>query len=307
MKQIDYSIIIPHHNTASELQRLLDSIPSLPEVEIQIIVVDDASDADTVEHLHHLQLLFDDRVEWIFLSQNVGGGAARNLGLSRARGEHILLADADDFFLPSFRDILLKYQTDRETDIIYCNAIALDSATLLPTINRAAHLQRYIALAKDHPAEGELCLRYLFGEPWCRIMRRSFLEEYALQFEPLRSHNDTRFGYESGYNARRIMVESTAIYCITQSPVSVYSREYVGKVENRVAVFARKNRFLSDHHVPIFDYALIVPFEKALSHGRIAEFRRLMLIAVSNGMSRQQLWWHIVKKLFLRFIPKKDS
>ena len=47
MQHINYSIIIPHKNSASLLQYCLNSIPIRDDV--QVIVVDDNSDADKVD------------------------------------------------------------------------------------------------------------------------------------------------------------------------------------------------------------------------------------------------------------------
>ena len=47
MKVINYSIIIPHKNIPSLLQRCLDSIPLRDD--IQIIIVDDNSSPDKVD------------------------------------------------------------------------------------------------------------------------------------------------------------------------------------------------------------------------------------------------------------------
>ena len=47
---INYSIVIPHKNTPDLLQYCLDSIPVRDDV--QVIVVDDNSDADKVDFEH---------------------------------------------------------------------------------------------------------------------------------------------------------------------------------------------------------------------------------------------------------------
>ena len=50
MNEINFSIIIPHKNSADLLQYCLDSIPNRDDV--QVIVVDDNSDADKVDFDH---------------------------------------------------------------------------------------------------------------------------------------------------------------------------------------------------------------------------------------------------------------
>ncbi len=90
-----FSIIIPHHDSARLLSKLLRSIPwpLAPEV----IVVDDASCEEERREVKRLQS------EYAFIYNEIErhtAGAARNVGLQLAHGEWLLFADADDYFLP---------------------------------------------------------------------------------------------------------------------------------------------------------------------------------------------------------------
>jgi hypothetical protein len=200
----------------------------------------------------------------------------------------VIFADADDFFLPTFANILDKYRDEHEADIIFCNAISLYNETYLPC-NRANHLQKYIKQAETDSKQAELNLRYLFGEPWCRIIKRETIEKYAIRFDQIRSHNDTLFAYMLGYHAGKILIEQTAIYCVTRSEVSVSTENYKGKLENRVNVFSKKNKFLADHNIPIFDNIMINPFSYAFSKRDRPLLNRLYKIAINNGIERKTL------------------
>jgi glycosyltransferase involved in cell wall biosynthesis len=89
------SVIIPTHNRASTLPRAIDSVLDQSLRADEIIVVDDGSDDDTARLLAH------DYPEVVYLHQsNRGVSSARNLGISKARGEWIALLDSDDAWLP---------------------------------------------------------------------------------------------------------------------------------------------------------------------------------------------------------------
>lgn len=72
---IAYTFIIPHKNSPDLLQKCLDSIPRRDDV--QIIVVDDNSDAGKVD-FDHFPGLDDPTVEVYLTKEGKGAGYARN-------------------------------------------------------------------------------------------------------------------------------------------------------------------------------------------------------------------------------------
>lgn len=106
-----YSIIIPHYNSPKLLHRMLGSIPERND--IQVIVVDDASTEENVALLRDMQ---HRNLELYLEKENHGAGYARNIGLDKAQGKWIIVADADDVFASNAFDIFDKY---KDTDIDY--------------------------------------------------------------------------------------------------------------------------------------------------------------------------------------------
>ena len=98
-----YSIIIPHHNSPSLLQRLLNSIPERDDLEV--IVVDDNSDKDKKAYSQRT----DVKIVYIDEKQTRGAGKARNEGIAVSEGKWLLFADADDFYADGFIEVLDKY------------------------------------------------------------------------------------------------------------------------------------------------------------------------------------------------------
>src|SRR5690554_7988035 len=97
-----YSVIIPHYNCEDGLERLLKSIPNKDTIEV--IVVDDRSSTELFKdvinksHLVNISGYINEGVK--------GAGAARNIGLEKAKGEFLVFADSDDFFtLDAFKSI----------------------------------------------------------------------------------------------------------------------------------------------------------------------------------------------------------
>lgn len=87
------SVVIPCHNYGHFLPTALDSVLHQRGVEVDVIVVDDASTDDSADIAEGVG---DERVTVIRRVSNGGPVAAFNDGLSRARGEYLVRLDADD-------------------------------------------------------------------------------------------------------------------------------------------------------------------------------------------------------------------
>lgn len=91
-----FSVVIPVYNRAGVLQRALASVLAQSDQGFEIIVIDDGS-SDNPECV--VAEIADPRIQFI-RQDNRGGGAARNVGIDKARGQFIAFLDSDDEFLP---------------------------------------------------------------------------------------------------------------------------------------------------------------------------------------------------------------
>ena len=112
---INYSFIIPHHNSPQLLNRCLNTIPQRGDIEI--IVIDDNSESDKKPQISRPDVSIID----IDAEHTKGAGRARNYGLAKAKGKWLLFADADDFYEMGFVDVLDNYK-DSGSDIIFFDA-----------------------------------------------------------------------------------------------------------------------------------------------------------------------------------------
>lgn len=92
------SVIIPAYNYAHLLPRALDSVLEQLDEDAELIVVDDGSTDDTAALLADYQVRHP--LMQVIAQANAGAAAARNRGIARAHGRHVLLLDADDELLP---------------------------------------------------------------------------------------------------------------------------------------------------------------------------------------------------------------
>ncbi|MFT4205246.1 MAG: glycosyltransferase family A protein [Chitinophagaceae bacterium] len=291
---VNYSIIIPHHNIPKLLERCLASIPQRDDLEI--IIVDDNSDASKVDFEHFPGKERPDTII-IYSKDGKGGGHARNLGLEKANGKWVIFADADDFFNKEFSHILDQYKDEIKHDLIFFSANSVDTDTYQPA-DRAGYIQDYHTIYHRDPKRGELLFRYLFGEPWSKLVSKSLIDQHHIRFEETRINNDTQFAYLIGYFAKNILVDEREIYCVTFRNGSVSKSIDLDKIMTRVKVFAKANYFYQSHDIPMewerlyWQLADLRLNDKSL-------YRQAIQLCLDQGLEKKA-----VNKKVLKAIPK---
>ena len=96
MRNALVSVVLPVRNRRQLLARAAASVLSQDYRELELIIVDDASDEDLRPVIDSLN---DARVRYLRLERNAGPAAARNRGIEVARGEYIAFQDSDDQWL----------------------------------------------------------------------------------------------------------------------------------------------------------------------------------------------------------------
>ncbi|WP_341679174.1 glycosyltransferase family 2 protein [Niveibacterium sp. SC-1] len=122
------TIVIPTYNSAATLRQTLDSIREAREVEVEVVVIDGASDDRTMEIVDS----FGDLVSYASSEPDQGIYDAINKGLARARGDLIGVVGSDDVLVQgSLRTILRTWETSGQPDIVAGRAlmVELDGAT----------------------------------------------------------------------------------------------------------------------------------------------------------------------------------
>ena len=243
-KTMNFTVIIPHKNIPLLLERLIKSIPMRDDLEI--IVVDDYSDARVVEQLRSLER---EDSKFILNQECHGAGYARNCALPLAKGKWVLFADSDDFFNLGFNDFLNEY-TDSDADIVYFNANSVDTDTYEPS-NRVDHLHGFIEEYHKDKNKGELIMRYLFTEPWCKMVKREIIESHHIKFEETSIRNDVRYSYLVGHYAAKIIVDDRQLYCVTTRQNSVSRGKGHQAALDELKVFAGWKKFFIDYQIPL--------------------------------------------------------
>lgn len=102
------SVIVPTYNAEKTIGYALDSILNQIWLNLEIIVVDDCSNDNTV-HVVEGYVTKDSRVQLIKAEENMGPYVARNLVLKKVTGEFVTTHDADDWSHPEKIDIQVSH------------------------------------------------------------------------------------------------------------------------------------------------------------------------------------------------------
>ena len=103
MEKAAISVIVPVYNVEKYLKESLRSIFRQSFNNFELICVDDGSTDSSGKILD--ELASENPVMQVFHTENHGLSAARNYGLSYAKGEYIVFIDSDDSITPDYLEI----------------------------------------------------------------------------------------------------------------------------------------------------------------------------------------------------------
>ena len=205
---IKLSIIVPVFNEVGTIVRILREVRNqkLPEVKVELIVVDDGSSDGTGELLEQDPGLYD---KFIRRPQNGGKGAAVRDGLGAASGDFILFQDADLEYDPGDYHLLVEPLLRLDADIV------VGSRFIAPQITRVHYFWHKI---------GNRFLTTLFNI----LFNTTFTDIYSCYLLYRRSLVDPDALKSNGWD-QQAEILSTAVRGnprIYEVPVRYYGRTY---------------------------------------------------------------------------------
>jgi len=151
------SVVIAAYNVEKYIKRSVASALASTGVEIEVIVVDDASTDSTPRIVHNLALS-DPRLRLVRLDKNGGPSHARNVGLSGARGKWIAYLDADDWWAPNRLERMIEVGETFSADIVADDAYLISEKESKPwgqmlKSSKAPHSAPYFTTAEHYVAQ----------------------------------------------------------------------------------------------------------------------------------------------------------
>lgn len=226
-----YSIIVPVYNSESVISDTLDRLLDYPNLDYEVIAVNDGSTDNTLAVLTQKQLTH--KKLKVINQDNMGPSGARNTGLQSATGEWILFVDADDDLNMAIFDFLESY--DENFDLLIFNYLIAIKDSTSPKKMTFEH--------KNYGLKNsELLNLYLDGflnTLWNKVYKRSIIYEHLVSFDPdMRMGEDLLFNLEYLKYCKTIHFINKPFYTYTMdNPDSISKELPVNYFENQLYLF----------------------------------------------------------------------
>lgn len=115
------SVIIPVYNAERYIERCISSILKQTYSNIEIIVIDDGSDDNTINIIKNFEKMNDNLK--LFSQKNSGAYVARINGVQKSNGKYIMFVDADDWIDENMVNSLWENSENGTIDYIMCGLI----------------------------------------------------------------------------------------------------------------------------------------------------------------------------------------
>lgn len=116
------SVIVPVYNVEKYLGKCLESLVDQTVSDYEIIVVNDGSPDGSQKIIDDYAARYPDKIVPI-VKENGGVASARNLGISKARGEYLAFVDGDDYVAPDMYEKLIESIESSNADIVLCDTM----------------------------------------------------------------------------------------------------------------------------------------------------------------------------------------
>ena len=276
---IDISIIIPQRNSLATIPRLFATIPDTDRIEI--ILVDNS---DVPVKKEDIGVSRDFILLWASPSRYAGG--ARNVGMKSAKGKWLLFADADDMFTEDAFDLFFSLIYD-DADIIYFGMTGIYSDTGEYS-NRGEYYNSIIRKYLSGKITEEK-LRFSFGSPCSKMIKREFVEYNNLLYDEVVVCNDSYFSTTSGYYAKKVRAIDKPVYVATVTHGSLTKRTDFVARHSKYLVCLRINKFLRDKNQSKYQLPVASYIRESLRFG----IKKTVLMLWEAIKYRQNIFWGI--------------
>ncbi|GAA1944284.1 glycosyltransferase family 2 protein [Microbacterium deminutum] len=199
------SIVLPCYNASEYVESAVQRLLAQQDVDLEIIVVDDASTDGTRGIIKRLAEK-EDRVHAVLLTRNGGVAAAREAAVDAATGTYVWFVDADDSWPEDSASALAAAALEHGADVVCAGA----------TVHAEGRPDRPVGTLPDEPvltgaeALRELLVGGITGHLWNKLFRRDLLGR--ITFTRIRQHSDQAMVAQSLVEADRVAILPRSVY-----------------------------------------------------------------------------------------------
>lgn len=210
MNKTNISIIVPVFNAEKFLSKCVDSILAQSYTHFELLLIDDGS-KDNSGIISDEYAQKDNRIK-VFHQNNAGVSAARNRGISEAKGDYICFIDADDWVNNDYLEMFNSVIKSTPTDFIV-------SGYTYDFISSGQSIQYSISETTAYTPEEfriilpELHNNNLLVSIWSKLYKKSIIDSFLLKFDTKMNYwEDVVFCWNYLLNINSIYVIENAGY-----------------------------------------------------------------------------------------------
>ena len=204
------SFIVGVYNTSKYVERFIRSLAEQTLEDIEIVVIDDGSQDDSIEIIKRVIKEYPSREKRLSIytnKTNKGISEGRRQGFSNSSGDYIIFVDSDDFVDVRMAEVLYNKAVETGADTVLCDFYRYYDGnarhnTIVPNglINDGDNIKSDI-INRDVPP-------FI----WCRIINRRVIEDHDFIWPKGNLGDDTVIGGESIYYSRKIAYINETLY-----------------------------------------------------------------------------------------------
>ncbi|MBP3502945.1 MAG: glycosyltransferase [Clostridia bacterium] len=229
------SVIVPVYNVEKYLIKSLDSLVNQTLEDIEIIVVNDGSTDNSKKIIEVYKEKYQDKIKYLE-KPNGGLSDARNFGIPYATGEYIAFLDSDDYVELDTYEKMYNKAKEENADMVECDFI-------WEYPNKSKIDNGIIYNGKKE------MLIYARVVAWNKLIKRTLLEKYKIEFPKGLRYEDVEFFYKMVlyYNKVSFVKEPLIHYIQRESSISKVQNEKTKEIfevlDNVIKYYKNKNLY----------------------------------------------------------------
>lgn len=251
-----FTLIIPYHNRASYLPRLLDSIERCTICPTQIILVDNASTDDSAAYCQSFAQRHPELPIVLVSESRRGASFARNAGLAKVTTEWVYFFDSDDELSPDyFSEVQNFLRVHPDLDLV-----ASATTMVFADGTEVARKVMGTASAADQILSSQLATQGMF-------LRTAFLREVGGWNESLLLWDDWELAFRLLHRgARTAWLPGRAWHRIYQHGDSITGTDFTSRHEQILRALAAVSQSFTSTDISL---ALALSFRQVLIAGKL--------------------------------------
>ncbi|MBQ8322891.1 MAG: glycosyltransferase family 2 protein [Clostridia bacterium] len=254
-----FSVIMPTYNCEKYIQDAIQSVLAQTYTDFELIIVDDGS----IDSTYNICLKNAQKYSKISVYQisHTGVSAARNFGLSKAKGKYILFIDGDDTWDVRLLELCAKEQNENEllvfgirTDFYSSEGELKESQSILEegTTSLSFTLNECATWIFSH---------YNMSSPCNKVYSRSVLQQYQISFCGECVYlEDLKFNLDYFEHIEKIKILNCNLYYyrVFLDKKQILKRKFKQLFVNADKLFISVKQFLTQKQAALQDSSVLV-------------------------------------------------